>query len=94
MSEIHNKIGYKVIVTGVVQGVGFRYFTAIEAQKHNIVGHAKNLSDGSVEVLMFGQDLQLQHLLRWLETGPKTTSVENIKIEEIAYMEKKRFLPH
>ena len=90
--EMMDKVGYKVIVSGLVQGVGFRYFTAKEANKLNVYGHAKNLSDGSVEVLMFGQKEKLLILLKWLEIGPKTSTVDNIKVSETVYLHKNDFL--
>ena len=45
----------KVLVYGVVQGVGFRYSTQREADRLGLVGHASNLSDGSVEVVAQGE---------------------------------------
>lgn len=85
-------MGYRVIVTGRVQGVCFRYSTAQEARKLNIVGHAKNLKDGSVEVLMYGQKNALQTLLIWLENGPSHAIVKTINIEEIEFVNKKGFI--
>lgn len=87
-----DKIGYKVLVTGRVQGVGFRYFTAKEANKLTIYGHAKNLIDGSVEVKMYGEKPQLLILLKWLEKGPKTSIVDDIKVTETVYIHKEGFL--
>ncbi|MCP4326136.1 MAG: acylphosphatase [Psychromonas sp.] len=87
-----DKTGYKVIVSGLVQGVGFRYFTAKEANRLNIYGHAKNLNDGSVEVLMFGSKTQLHILLTWLENGPKTSVVDDIVVTETVYIHKESFL--
>lgn len=90
MSE--NKIGYRVIISGRVQGVGFRYFTAKEANKLTIYGHAKNLNNGSVEVLMFGDKAPLLTLLKWLESGPQTANVDDLKITETVYVHKEDFL--
>ena len=87
-----DKIGYRVIVSGRVQGVGFRYFTAKEADKLSICGYAKNLLDGSVEVLIFGSTAQLSILLKWLENGPKTSIVSAIEVTQIAYIHKEDFL--
>ena len=84
--------GYRVIVTGLVQGVGFRYFTSREANKLKLVGPAKNLNSGEVEVEMFGEQDQLQLLLKWLETGPETSTVDYIDVNEIAYIKKHGFL--
>lgn len=86
-----NKLGYKVVVSGVVQGVGFRYFTAKEAKKWGITGYAKNLSNGSVEVLIFGDEANTEILLKWLEKGPETSIVNELKMTEILYIHKDDF---
>ena len=87
--KVVNKTGCKVIVSGLVQGGGFRYFTAKEANKLNIYGYAKNLNDGSVEVLMFGQQAQLRLLLKWLEIGPKTSIPK--QLDNICHLEQRHF---
>ena len=71
----------KVIVHGVVQGVGFRYFTAREAERYQLRGHARNLADGTVEVVACGPETGVNKLLKWLETGPRTASVSDLDIE-------------
>ncbi|PJG82747.1 acylphosphatase [Caviibacterium pharyngocola] len=65
-------------VYGVVQGVGFRYFTWKEAVKIGVVGYVKNLSDGSVSVVAQGSASQLDALRQWLQKGPKTAIVERV----------------
>lgn len=85
------ELGYKAVVFGTVQGVGFRYFTAKQAKQLGITGHAKNLSDGTVEVLMFGTELQLQVLLKWLEKGPEMSSVVDVKVTPIPFSEQTGF---
>jgi acylphosphatase len=45
-----DKLLYKILVTGHIQGVGFRWSAASEAGKHGIIGFVKNLSDGSVYI--------------------------------------------
>lgn len=87
-----NNLGYRVIVTGVVQGVCFRYFTSKEAHKLNITGHAKNLNNGNVEVQMFGEKAQLQTLIYWLQKGPERAIVEKIKVDEIECLYKINFI--
>tara|TARA_R110001583_G_scaffold1612_1_gene12654 strand:+ start:15558 stop:15836 length:279 start_codon:yes stop_codon:yes gene_type:complete len=79
------ELGYKVVVSGSVQGVGFRYFTAKKAKDLAISGHAKNLSNGTVEVLMFGKKTQLDILLNWLKEGPPMSNVIDIKVTNIPY---------
>ncbi len=87
-----DNIGYKVIVSGIVQGVGFRYFTAAEARLHHISGHAKNLASGDVEVLMFGEREKIAKMVKWLEKGPKTSRVSGITVTEVPYQEKRDFI--
>lgn len=79
-----SEMGFKVIVKGIVQGVCFRYSTAQQARKLNIVGYAKNLADGSVEVLMYGQEAQLQSLIEFVKHGPVNAKVTEVQIEAVS----------
>jgi acylphosphatase len=56
------------IVTGIVQGVGFRYYTRDEAMRLGLRGWVRNLDDGNVEVVVEGPEEALQQLVTWL--GP------------------------
>ena len=60
---------HKSPVYGRVQGVGFRYSTQAQAQQLGLTGYARNLDDGSVEVLACGDNAQLEQLLAWLKAG-------------------------
>ena len=85
------KIGCKVIVSGHVQGVGFRFYTSREAHKQGITGHAKNLYSGDVEVVLYGCYEAVSTMLKWLEKGPATAQVDNIKVSDIAFNETGKF---
>ena len=74
----------RIQVYGIVQGVGFRYFTQQEASRLGLCGRATNLSDGSVEVLAQGDAQAVGKLVFWLKTGPRTASVDYIEITELA----------
>lgn len=74
----------RVQVYGVVQGVGFRYYTQQEASRLGLCGRATNLSDGSVEVIAQGDSHAVDKLIRWLQSGPRTASVDNIEVTELA----------
>ena len=64
------------------QGVGFRYFTQQEAVRLGLRGYAKNLDDGSVEVLACGNDEQVEKLLAWLKAGgPRSARVDKVLAE-------------
>ncbi|WP_040976320.1 acylphosphatase [Necropsobacter massiliensis] len=65
-------------VYGVVQGVGFRFFTWREAVKIGVSGMVRNLSDGSVQVVAIGSQSQLDALRRFLQQGPRTAVVERV----------------
>lgn len=67
-------------IYGRVQGVGFRFFVEALANKLQIFGYAKNLADGTVEVLAQGKEKNLQILLDNLKIGPKLAKVEKIDI--------------
>ncbi|WP_158138501.1 acylphosphatase [Vibrio metschnikovii] len=72
---MNNVISDKFIVSGRVQGVGFRYHTALQASKLSVLGYAKNLLSGEVEVLAVGQSEHVEQLFIWLQQGPKTARV-------------------
>lgn len=65
-------------VFGIVQGVGFRYFTWREATKIGVKGFVRNRQDGSVEVVATGTEEQITALHNWLMQGPRTATVEHV----------------
>ena len=73
-----DEIRMHVIVTGLVQGVGFRYFTVMQARGIGVGGWVRNLNDGSVEVEVQGSRLAVAKLLSWLKIGPKWAHVESV----------------
>ncbi|NIY47073.1 acylphosphatase [Cedecea colo] len=69
-------------VHGMVQGVGFRYSTQHEAQKLGLTGYARNMDDGSVEVLACGEAEQVEQLVDWLKAGgPRSARVDKVLTE-------------
>lgn len=68
----------KFIISGRVQGVFFRASTRDEALRLGLTGHAKNLADGSVEVVACGNDAGLAELERWLRLGPPLARVSRV----------------
>ncbi|WP_318377957.1 acylphosphatase [Enterobacter sp.] len=69
-------------VHGRVQGVGFRYSTQHEAQRLNVKGYARNLDDGSVEVLACGEADSVDALVSWLKAGgPRSAQVDKVLTE-------------
>ena len=69
----------KYRIYGRVQGVGFRYSVWQETRKLDLTGYARNLDDGSVEVLACGCSDQHEKLLDWLNAGgPRGARVDNV----------------
>ena len=71
-------------VTGRVQGVCFRAGTSAEARRLGLTGHARNLPDGSVEVLACGSEEAIDALARWLAAGPPLARVDGVVAEDVA----------
>lgn len=73
----------KITVNGLVQGVGYRYFCYRKAVEYNIRGYAKNLIDGSVEVVASGEKNMVSDYIKELRTGPANSFVKSINTEEL-----------
>lgn len=86
-----DNIGCKVIVSGHVQGVGFRYYTSQQAHHIGVTGQAKNLYNGNVEVIVYGRRIEVTKMLQWLNKGPASARVKEIKVNTIPYETKKGF---
>jgi acylphosphatase len=69
----------RFLVSGKVQGVGFRAAARKQAKRLGVKGYAANLLDGRVEVLASGNSDQLQQLQDWLWQGPALARVENVE---------------
>ncbi|WP_031435014.1 acylphosphatase [Methylomarinum vadi] len=75
-----------ITVSGRVQGVYFRAFTQKQANKLNLTGYAKNLSNGEVEIIACGNKSQLEKLIAWCHKGPimaKVSSVQTKPLPEV-----------
>jgi acylphosphatase len=70
-----------VIVEGMVQGVGFRWFAARHAQTRSLRGYVRNCVDGSVEIDVEGDRALLEEFLREMRTGPRSARVRDLAIE-------------
>ena len=69
----------RFLVSGMVQGVGFRWFVARHARSLGLAGFARNLPDGRVEVVVNGPDEALPALEQLLRTGPASAQVERVE---------------
>ncbi len=67
------------LVSGMVQGVGFRWFVARHARSLGLGGYARNLPDGRVEVVVSGPETALPELEQLLRTGPAYAQVDQVE---------------
>jgi acylphosphatase len=74
-------VAKRYVVTGRVQGVGYRNFVEHLANKIEIDGYVRNLGDGSVEVLAMGTPENLYKLRKGLEKGPMMARVSGVSEE-------------
>jgi len=77
----------RYLVSGRVQGVGFRYFVRGEAMRLGLTGYAANLADGRVEVLATGDGPALDELEAALGRGPSAARVTRVVAEPAASTE-------
>lgn len=73
----------RFVVTGRVQGVGFRFFTQTLASREGLRGFVRNLGDGSVEVVARGDIVALDRLALALRKGPPAARVMHVDEVEI-----------
>ena len=72
----------KYLVSGRVQGVGYRVFVQKTARDLGVRGWARNLDDGRVEVFGIGSSHQLDYLERELRLGPPAAEVRRVNVED------------
>ena len=69
----------RYLVSGMVQGVGFRWFVARHARTLGLTGYARNLPNGSVEVVAEGPEEALPALEELLRRGPASAQVDRVE---------------
>lgn len=75
-------ISVKIRVSGKVQGVYFRDSTRQQAENHQLTGYARNLSDGSVEILLQGEQNGVEQVTAWIRAGgPPAARVDAMSCE-------------
>ena len=73
--------GVHIIVHGVVQGVGFRYYVMSHAQNLGIRGFVRNLPNGKVEAEAYGERSLLEEFISAVKIGPMSAHVVDVEIE-------------
>ena len=70
-----------IVITGKVQGVGFRYWLYQIANEKNVYGWVKNINTNEVEALLLGKDKNVDELVKLARKGPSSARVENLSIQ-------------
>jgi acylphosphatase len=71
----------RLLISGVVQGVGFRYSMMAQARLLGITGWVRNRRDGNVEAVIAGDAAQVEAMLAWSRIGPTGAAVDAVMVE-------------
>jgi acylphosphatase len=80
-------VSYIAHISGRVQGVYFRASTQQQAIDYRLSGYARNLDDGNVEVLICGEEDNIEKMLIWLAHGPEQAKVTQFEHKKIPWQE-------
>jgi len=72
-----------LIISGRVQGVGFRYSMVEEAERLGATGWVRNRRDGTVEAVVGGDPDAMRALVAWARRGPPSARVTDVRISEV-----------
>jgi acylphosphatase len=70
----------RVLISGRVQGVAFRYYTRDEGNRLGLWGWVRNLDDGRVELLAEGEEPSVDALIAWCHEGPPAARVDGVDV--------------
>lgn len=76
------RITRRVIITGRVQGVGFRFYMEHKARQHGVNGWVRNRRDGSVEAVIQGSSDAVEAMIHSARRGPRGAVVTDVQISE------------
>ena len=73
-------VARRLLISGLVQGVGFRYFAQNAAIREGVTGWVQNLPDGRVEAYVEGEESAVARVERVLRSGPSRAQVERVQV--------------
>jgi Acylphosphatases len=71
-----------LLITGRVQGVGFRFYFERTARLHGVTGWVRNRRDGSIEAVIQGADDAVSAVIGWAQRGPRSAQVAHVAVRE------------
>ena len=80
--KIMVKTTQHLVIHGRVQGVGYRAYMRIEANRLNVTGWVRNRADGSVEATIHGRVEDISQMLDWARRGPAAARVTSVQVNE------------
>ncbi len=81
VKRIGVKTGARIVVSGRVQGVFFRYTMCREAERRKVNGWVRNCRDGTVEAVVEGEKEAVESLISWCRQGPPGAVVRKVDVE-------------
>jgi acylphosphatase len=69
-----------LVISGRVQGVGFRHYTRVEARARGVSGWVRNRKDGTVEAMVHGPQEAVDALIEWTRHGPPSAKVTDVQV--------------
>ncbi len=76
-------VRYRLLVTGLVQGVGFRYYVKYTARLLQLTGWVRNLEDGEVEIEVQGPVGEVEQFLGAIRRGSTYSSVDEVRVKKL-----------
>lgn len=82
MTSDLDKVCVRLLISGRVQGVGYRFNTQQQAIDRELTGWVRNLADGRVEAEIEGPRAEVESMLIWCQSGPLAAEVRHIDVED------------
>ena len=80
--DVPTVVSRRLLISGLVQGVGFRVSLAQEARRAGLVGHVRNLDDGRVEAVLSGPGSAVERIEAWCHRGPDLARVRGVETSD------------
>ena len=82
------RVGAYIIVKGMVQGVGYRWFASKQAGLYGLKGWVRNLPNGSVELEIEGEQEIIREFIKQLKAGPSYSRVSDVTVQWKEFQDK------